>query len=98
MKRMHRVINHRIETIFIEIIILILNKMFEITIRNTTDKNQNYMNKKLTVKLPKMQECKLVFVFLIYAGHVRTYCPFVVLVGLQPSLFHFTCPTWRVRK
>ena len=53
MKRMHRIINHRIETIFIEIIILILNKMFEITIRNT-DKNQNYMNKKLTVKLPKM--------------------------------------------
>ena len=54
MKRMHRIINHRIETIFIEIIISILNKMFEITIRNTTDKNQNYMNKKLNVKLPKM--------------------------------------------
>ena len=53
MKRMHRIINHRIETIFIEIIILILNKMFEIIIRNT-DKNQNYMNKKLSVKLPKM--------------------------------------------
>ena len=42
MERVHEIITHRIETVFVEM--------------NTriTDENQNYMNKKLTVTLPQL--------------------------------------------